>query len=135
MSVCHEYGFQSSLALAELEMGMLLIAQQQDEAGIDRIHNGLELYKAMGTDPRPTFRLDLATAYSRLDQMDQAWNEIEYIRQFYGATDEVRIAAELQLLQGALHLRQAAPNEPGAAACFQRALDIARQQRARAIEL
>ena len=43
--------------------------------------------------------------------------------------------AEVQRLTGELLLRQAVPDEEQAAACFQQALDVARRQQARSLEL
>ena len=44
-------------------------------------------------------------------------------------------AAELSRLQGALLLQQAVPDAAQAEACFQQALDVARQQQAKSLEL
>ena len=43
--------------------------------------------------------------------------------------------AEVQRLTGELLLRQAVPDEEQAAACFQQALDAARRQQAKSLEL
>jgi predicted ATPase len=43
--------------------------------------------------------------------------------------------AEVQRLTGELLLRQAVPDEEQAAACFQQALDVARRQQAKSLEL
>jgi predicted ATPase len=45
------------------------------------------------------------------------------------------LRAEAYRLQGALLLRQAAPGAAQAEACFQQALDIARRQQAKSLEL
>jgi len=43
--------------------------------------------------------------------------------------------AEIHRLQGELYLQHATPNLPGVESCFQQALDVARQQQARSLEL
>jgi predicted ATPase len=50
-------------------------------------------------------------------------------------TEERFYAAELYRLKGALLLQQAIPDAAQAEACFQQALDVARQQQAKSWEL
>jgi predicted ATPase len=51
-------------------------------------------------------------------------------------TTELRwSAAEMSRLQGALRLQLASPEVPQAEACFQQAIDVARRQQAKALEL
>src|SRR5439155_10344395 len=50
-------------------------------------------------------------------------------------TGERYYEAELYRLQGELLLMQALPDEQQAAACFRQALDVARQQQAKSLEL
>jgi predicted ATPase len=51
------------------------------------------------------------------------------------ATEERWWAAEVSRLQGELLLRLPRPDIPQATACFHQALDVARRQQARALEL
>jgi predicted ATPase len=52
------------------------------------------------------------------------------------ATTEMRWSeAEMSRLQGALRLQRASPEVPQAEACFQHALEVARRQQAKALEL
>ena len=135
IAVCTEHGFQSSLAVGEMEWGLTLILQQQAEAGIERIHNGLEMFKSMGIlFQRPWVRRYLAVAYGSLGRIDEAMAEIQHGFQYIG--DSIHKAApELHRIKGTLHLLEAAPNEGEAETCFQRALDLARHLKALPLEL
>ncbi len=136
ITVNTEHGFQASLAAAEMERGALLIAQEQDEAGIERLYYGLELFKSIGTlYPRPWFRLPLATAYGRLGQIDKGLAEIQHSLQYIGDTGQVKVAVELYRIEGTLLLSQAVPDEQGAEARFRQALNLARRQKAWLLEL
>ncbi len=136
IKVSSEHGFQSFMALAEIEWGSMLIWQQQDDAGIARIQNGLDQFKAMGTlYQRPWFRLPLATAYGRLGQIDKGLAEIEHGLRYVGDTGQVKTSVELYRVQGTLHLLKSVPNEREAEWCFQQSLELSRHQKARFLEL
>lgn len=85
--------------------------------------------------PRPWFRLPPATAYGRLGQIDKGLAEIQHGLQYIGDTGQVKVAVELYRIEGTLLLSQAVPDEQGAEARFRQALNLARRQKARLLEL
>jgi predicted ATPase len=101
------------------------------------MRQGLAALQAMGlVANRPRLLLLLAEAYGRTGQADQGLSVLdEALAQVEQTTARVS-EAELHQLRGELRLMQGAGGaETAAGACFQRAIEVARQQRARSWEL
>ena len=105
---------------------------------------GLATYQATGAAfQRPHFLAMLAEASGLLGQPQEGLAAVDEALTLVEQTGERYYAAELHRLRGELLLRHAdtGPQAPGsgqqveAEACFHRALDVARQQQARSLEL
>jgi DNA-binding winged helix-turn-helix (wHTH) protein/predicted ATPase len=136
MRLATDQGFAYHLARGMVLHGWALVMLGRGEAGIAEIRQGLAAHLATGAKSGQTYFLGLlAEAYGAsghteagLEVLAEALVEMEIT--------EVRFyAAELYRLKGALLLKRAPPDAPQAEACFQQALDIARQQEARSWEL
>ena len=109
------------------------------EAGINQMQQGLEAHQATGTQlARPTYLAHLAEAYGTLGQpkpglslLADALARVEHTGERYYAAELHRLTGEL--LTMAHDGGQMAASTPEA--CFQKALDIARQQQAKSWEL
>ena len=84
---------------------------------------------------RPAFYALLGEAYGQLGQLEDAWRMLSDALDAVEETGQRYYEAEVYRLKGNLHLREARPDVEEAHTCLQRALEIARQQRAKSWEL
>ncbi len=105
------------------------------EGAITQMRRGLAALQAMGAT-RPRLLLLLAEAYGRTGQADQGLSVLDEALAMMEQTTARCSEAELHRLKGELLLMQGAGGaETRAMACFQRAIDLARQQQAKSWEL
>jgi tetratricopeptide (TPR) repeat protein len=105
------------------------------EGAITQMRRGLAALQAMGAT-RPRLLLLLAEAYGRTAQADQGLSVLDEALALMEQTTARCSEAELHRLKGELLLMQGAGGaETAAEACFQRAIDLARQQQAKSWEL
>jgi tetratricopeptide (TPR) repeat protein len=105
------------------------------EGAIAQMRRGLAAMQAMGAT-RPRLLLLLAEAYGRTGQADQGLRVLDETLALIEQTTARCSEAELHRLRGELRLMQGAGGaEAAAEACFQRAIEVARQQQARSWEL
>jgi len=123
------------LAHGTVFLGWALVEEGQTTEGIAQMRQGLAAYRATGAQcERPYLLALLAEAYAKLGQpgegllvLSEALSEINEGWR-YGE-------AELYRLKGELLLGLSADNHAEAQTCFQQALEIARRQQARSLEL
>jgi predicted ATPase len=83
----------------------------------------------------PFWSSHLAWAYAQAGQFDEAWRCIGETMTLVETTGEVWWQADIHRLAGEIALLSAAPDRGKAQAYFERALDIARAQQAKSLEL
>jgi adenylate cyclase len=144
LALCAEYGFEFFRVRGTILHGWTLAMHGDGERGMAQIHQSLAAYQASGAESsRPYHALLLADVYGKvgdsaagLAAMDEALASIE-------STQERWWAAEIHRCKGEL-LLQAGKKLPGksqrhiwwkAEQSFCQALDIARRQQARSLEL
>jgi adenylate cyclase len=136
--------------------GWALAQQGRWSEGIAQVREGIAGHRASGIEMRQTFQLALlAESLKAGGQIDEGLAVADEALAMVEATGERFYEAELHRLRGELLLRQEAgegrpsPTEPAAArphdpdpsgiaaaeACFRRALDVARGQGAKSLEL
>jgi predicted ATPase len=136
MALSSEQGFPLFLARGTILQGGALAAQGQGEAGIAQMHQGLAAYRATGAgDHRPFFLALLAEACGKAGQSDEGLRVLTEALAAVDTTGERFYEAELYRLKGELLLQQTARDEQQAETCFHQALDIARRQQAKSLEL
>ena len=148
LTLATEHGFPYFMAWGAILRGWVLAAQGQAEEGIAQIRQGLAAYRATGAESfRPYMLALLAEAYGRAGQAEEGLAVVAEALAAVHTTGERWWEAELHRLQGELLLIQGtgrdssrtAPTEPSmmaeAEACFQQALDVARRQEAKSLEL
>ena len=131
-----EQGFPLWIAHGTPVRGWALALQGQGEEGMAQVLQGITAWRATGAVQLvpyfSTLLADvcghrghtaeglqaLAEAYTLIEQHEERWWEAEVCR-----------------LRGVLLLRQAVPQPEEAEACFQRALEVARRQQAKSLEL
>jgi class 3 adenylate cyclase/predicted ATPase len=154
MTLSTEQGFPFWLAQGTIVRGMALAEQGQVEEGIAQMQQGLAAFRAMGAElVRISHLPRLATAYAKAGQVEEG---LRVVAEALAAVDQTgaRVSeAELYRLKGQLTLQKfqvssakfqvtnpqhSAPStqaEAEAEACFFKAIEIARKQQARSLEL
>ena len=124
------------LAVGPIMRGWALAMQGQGAEGLTQLCQGLDAYRATGAAfQRPHFLSMLAEVHSSMGQPEAGLTALSEALALVETTGERYYEAELHRLQGELLLQQAAPEVSHAEACFQQALDIARCQQAKSLEL
>jgi predicted ATPase len=124
------------LAVGPIMRGWALAMQGQGAEGLTQLCQGLDAYRATGAEfQRPHFLSLLAEVHESLGQPEAGLTALREALALVETTGERYYEAELHRLTGELLLQPAAPEVPHAEACFQQALDIARCQQAKSLEL
>ncbi len=130
-------GFAYWLGVGQILRGWAVVVQGQAERGLAQLRQGLETCQATGaTIDHPYFLYLLADACGRTGRLEEALAALNDAFALAGQSHAFFHEAELHRLQGAL-LLQLDPHQNLAAAeaAFQQALDIARRQQAKSLEL
>ena len=110
--------------------------QDQVEQGVVEGRQGLTAYRATGAVQAVPFLCTLlAEAYDRLGQPEDGLRALAEAQTLVEQHDERWWEAEIHRLRGVVLLRQLEPQQQEAEACFQQALDVARRQEAKTLEL
>ncbi len=136
MVLAREHGFAHFTAIAELEQGKVLIAQGSVEESIAQMRQGLATYHATGSELGRPFDLAwLAKAYQHAEMQEEGLRVLAEALAVVDKTEERFWEAEIHRLKGEVLRCQAIPDETQAETCFQQALEVARRQEAKALEL
>jgi predicted ATPase len=135
MALAAEQGLAQLLAMGTIRRGRALAARGSGDDGLAQMHQGLAAYRATGAEVRrPYFLALLAETYGKTGQPSQGLSVLTEALTMVDKTAEGWWAAELHRLKGELLLRQASPTEE-VEGCFRQALEIARPQQAKSLEL
>jgi len=151
MTLATEHGLAPSLALGTIMRGWVLAEQGRGEEGIAQMRQGLATWRAAGSVVDRGYHLSLlAEAYGKVGQATEGLHVLAEALTAAHDSGERYWEAELYRLKGELLLQsgvQGLPSgvstpdaglqsrDPEAEACFHQALDIARRQQARSLEL
>jgi DNA-binding winged helix-turn-helix (wHTH) protein/predicted ATPase len=136
MTFAVTHGFGHRVALGRCLRGWALAMQGDAAAGVAEIHQGCVALHEMGHKLyRPYDLALLAEAYGQGGQPETGVTVLAEAVTLVAATEERWWEAEVSRLQGALLLQLPLPAVGQAEACFQQALDVARRQQAKALEL
>jgi predicted ATPase len=137
-----QHGFVQWAAGGTVISGWVLAEQGQPEEGIARIGQGIGAWRSPGTEiTLPYFHVLLAEAYGKGGQVEEGLTVLAEALALVPKTDERFYEAELYRLKGELTLQQAGVRGPEsevqqeAEACFHQAIEIARRQQAKSLEL
>ena len=83
----------------------------------------------------PSYKSDLATAYATLGQFDLAGASIRDALEHIETSKETWFEADVRCVAGEIALMSPERDAAGAQAHFERAIDVARLQKARSLEL
>jgi len=135
-SQADEHGLPYYSAVAIMMRGWALAMQNQEDEGIALIRQGLSSYLAIGTKQQHGYFLALlAEALIRSERDKEGLEALEQAIEVTKQTNEPFYEAELYRLRGDALAKTGLGSLSEVEACFQRALEIARQQQARSFEL
>jgi predicted ATPase len=136
MSFCMEQGFTQQLAMGTILRGWGLAAHGQTDEGIAQMHQGLAASQVAGIElGRAPVLAQLAEAYGHIGQTEAGLRLLSKVVAVMERTGERWWAAEVYRLKGELLLKQAVADDHLAETCFRQALDVARGQEAKSLEL
>ncbi|HEV8716826.1 MAG TPA: hypothetical protein VGX03_28910 [Candidatus Binatia bacterium] len=142
-----EYGFPLRVAQGTINRGYVLVEQGYTEEGSAQIREGLATYEATGAKQDwPGYLSGLAWAYGKMGRTDEGVAMLTEALEVVHKTGQRLYETELSWLKGELTLQKFqvsgskfhVPNpqaEAEAEAYFLKAIDIARQQQAKSLEL
>jgi predicted ATPase len=142
--LAQEQGFPSWTAQGSILRGWTLAQEGQAQAGIEQIHQGLTAWRATGAEIGRTYFLALLDeAYGTMGQPEAGLTAIAEALTLADTTEEGFYEPELYRLKGELLLRQGTINprmhkaslHTEAETCFHQALEVARRQHAKSLEL
>jgi predicted ATPase len=129
-----EQGFADWLLLGTLFRGQALVGQERTDEGIAQMRDTLAALPSIGFEiTRPYFLVTLAAAYGKAGRTDDAPALVAEALALVDRHDERMWEAEIYRVKGALLLESSGSSE--AETCFQRAIEIARHQSAKSLEL
>ncbi len=130
-----EHGFVLWLAAEHTIHGWALATTGEAEAGITETRQGLEAFRATGANINLTQILwSLADGYYAAGKIDDALAALAEALAWVDRNDEHHWQAEVHRLEGQLLLARD-PTEPRAEELFRKSLDVARERRAKSLEL
>ena len=131
-----EQGFPQWVALGTSLRGWALAMQGQGEAGMAQVRQGIAAWRATGAALLvPYFCTLLADVSAHLGHPEDGLQALAEAHTLVEQHEERCWEAEIHRLRGVLLLRQSGTPQAEAEACFQRALDVARRQEAKSLEL
>jgi class 3 adenylate cyclase/predicted ATPase len=131
-----EQGFPTWLAMGRCLRGWALTALGQREEGMIQLRQGLTDWRAIGTELFvPYFLTVLADGYDALKRVDDALAALKEGWEATERTGENWWKAEVHRLKGDMLLHRSTSDVAQAADCFRQALDVARNQQAKSLEL
>jgi predicted ATPase len=136
IALAAEQGFPVQIARGTVLRGWALVQQGQTQEGIEQIHRGLRAYGATGTElVRPYLLALRAQVYGIMGQPEAGLTALAEALAHADKTGERWCESELHRIKGELLLQQHSDNQAEAETCFQHALEIARNQQAKSLEL
>jgi predicted ATPase len=136
IALAEEKGAEFWQALGTLAKGSILSASGRGPDAIELINGGLDAYRSTGSRVFiPIYLNALAHAYTSTGHLEQASVIISQALDTVQRTNERLIEAEIHRTAGEIALILPEPDAAKAEAYFERALAVARQQRAKSWEL
>ncbi len=131
-----EQGFTQWVAMGTSLRGWALALQDRGEEGMTQVRQGIAVWRATGAALLvPYFCTWLADVYDHLGYMEDGLQALAEAHTLIEQHGECWWEAEICRLRGVLLLRQTGTSQAEAEAWLQRALDVARRQEAKSLEL
>jgi predicted ATPase len=131
-----EQGFTLWAAWGTSFRGLVLAIQGQGEAGMAQVRQGIASWRATGAALGvPYFFTLLAEVAAHLGHMEDSLQALTEAHTLVERQEERWWEAEIYRLRGVLLLKHLGMQQEEVEACFQQALDLARHQQAKSLEL
>jgi DNA-binding winged helix-turn-helix (wHTH) protein/predicted ATPase len=135
IKVCAEHGFPYYLAWAEVLRGWRRAMEGGPEEGLAEIRHGIEALRVIAGARMPYYRTLLAEVCELTGKIDEAHQALADALTEIGNTEERWWESEVHRLRGELLRRQGPRYRAEAESCFQMAIEVARAQTAKSLEL
>ncbi len=136
IALCVEHGFSYWLALATILHGWALAQRGWHQEGMEQIGKGLAALRATAVELAVPYVLCLlAEAFMETGRLVEGLGALAQALAAVNEHEERFYEAEIHRLKGELLLRQDHSKIAEAQSCFQRAIEIARNQSAKSLEL
>lgn len=136
VTLSNEQGFPSWLAAGKMLRGWALTTPEKLEEGMIQLRQGIEDWRAIGIELFVPYLLTLLVeGHGSVKQMEEALDVLKEAWEVTERTNEQWWNAEMYRLKGGLLLYQSTSDEAQAENCFRQALDVARNQQAKSLEL
>jgi predicted ATPase len=141
IALATEQGFAQLLAIDHISRGWALAEQGHLEEGLTEMHQGLAAFRVTQANNWMPYHLALlGEVYGKAGQTDNGLAALAEALAIVNSTGERQREAELYRLKGTLALQSQVQGpkskvEEEAEACFLKAIDIAKKQRAKSLEL
>jgi class 3 adenylate cyclase/predicted ATPase len=136
IALASEHDFLFYLATGTVLKGWAMVEEGEGEQGMAQIREGLQAYQAMGAKLiLASGCYMLADAYQKIGCVQEGVESLAQALALVQQHGEHFWEAELHRLKGDLLLRQSTSQQAQAEACFKKAIDLARRQQAKSLEL
>jgi DNA-binding winged helix-turn-helix (wHTH) protein/predicted ATPase len=136
LALSTEQRFPVYAGLATILRGWALAVEGKCGEGPIEIQRGMAAWQALGVGGwRPSFCIMLAEAFEVLGKPEEALHKLDEARSLMESTEERWWEAEIYRLRGVVLSKQSMPSQQEAETWFRRALDVARRQQGKSLEL
>ena len=136
VSLSQEQGFPLFVGGGTAFQGWALVEKGQKEGGIGRMRQGIEFWHATGAElARSYWLILLADAYGIIGQPENGFATLTQATSAIEKNEEHFYEPELYRIKGELLLLHRRGQEVEAEACFQKAIEVARRQKTKTLEL
>jgi class 3 adenylate cyclase/predicted ATPase len=136
VALATEQEFPQWVALGTILRGWALAMQGQGKEGMAQVRQGIAAWRATGAVLIvPYFCTMLADVSAHLGHVEDGLQALVEAHTLVEQQEERYWEAEISRLRGVLLLRQTATPQEEAETCFRQALDVARRQEAKSLEL
>jgi DNA-binding SARP family transcriptional activator len=136
IEICRQKGFTFWLGVASTFRGLALAWQGEYDEGISQMREGECVWRASGAIiGLPEYLIALAEVLGNAGQVEKGFGVLEKALEMVNKSGETICAAELHRIKGDLILKFSHENQAKAESCFREAIEIARKQQAKILEL
>jgi predicted ATPase len=136
MALAREHGFVVWVAFGTVLWGWTLAAEGQHEAGTTQMRQGIAACRGVGNEVfHPYYLALLADIAREAGQVEEGLRVLAEALTVVDTSGERFYEAEIYRLKGEFLLKQDVPDEQEAESCLRQAVDIARRQQAKSLEL
>lgn len=136
IAISTEQGFEFFLEMGTVLRGWALAEQGRTEEGIAEIRRGLAAWLVTGAELyQPYWLALLSETFGKMGQTEEGLTVLAEALDIVQNNGERYYQAELYRLKGELLLALSPENQAEAEICFRQAIDVARQQCAKSLEL